>query len=188
MIIHDNFFDEIINSLIKNTYNFYFNLNDLPDIDNYNLDIRQHGKFQKLFKELNAKQRNCLYWFELDTPEICQNLKNKLDDSRENLKISERTVPVKNKNFDSSVLYVGIRRGGVRKRDGLSTLAGRIIIHLGYYPAGSTQGLQLVHWAVGTGYNIKLRVIQFEENFPNAYLEAFEKIIAHKLRPLCGKH
>ena len=110
-----------------------------------------------------------------------------LDNNREKLSNQYRVIPPKNKNQDSNVLYVGIRRGGVRKRDQLSNLSGRIVQHLGYYERGSTQGLQLVHWCKGLDFDINLNVVELE-NLPNDYLNVVEKILSYHLKPLCGRH
>lgn len=190
MILNTYDFTEVIDGLIAKAKTFNFNLNDLPDVQEYthHKSILRHPKFESIFSELNEKRTSCLYWFELIDSEMCSGLINVLNSNRERLKESVRVVPVMNRNLNSNVLYVGIRRGGQRKYDGLSNISGRIVQHLGYYKVGTTQGLQLAHWAVDSGLDIKLKVIQFEEGFPNAYLEAFEKIMAYKLKPLCGKH
>lgn len=189
-------FDELIETLKNNADSFSFNLNDLPNAFEYtpsptkldSQNIRTHIKFDTLFRTLDNKRNSCLYWFELENEIDCNNLISVLNNNRISLIERERTVPVINTNFNSNVLYLGIRRGGYTKKWELSNISGRMIQHLGYYYKGSTQGLQLAHWAVDTGFDIKLNVTQFEYGFPNEYLEAFEKIMAHKLRPLCGKH
>lgn len=188
MIFKTYDFTTLINDLIGSAEAYSFNLKDLPDTDDFKLDLRKHEKFQNIFDELNKKTSSCLYWFEIDSNENCSSLIQLLDKKRKSLKKQLRTVPAKNKNTDSKVLYVGIRRGGIRKRDGLTNISGRILIHLGYYDKGRTQGLQLVHWAVESGFTVQLNVVQFEDGFPNEYLGALEKIMAHKLKPLCGKH
>lgn len=191
MILHTYDFTKAIDKFIAESETFNFNLKDLPNVDTYFTDkgdIRKSKGFTKFFKALDAKTTNCLYWFEVDSDISCGELIKRLDKARSTLKRNKRAVPVKNKNCDSKVLYLGIRQGGWTKKWKLSNISGRIIQHLGYYKVGTTQGLQLAHWNTGINLKIVLRVIQFEDDFPNAYLEAFEKIMAHKLRPLCGKH
>ncbi|KOS05035.1 hypothetical protein AM493_02535 [Flavobacterium akiainvivens] len=195
MLLQTHNFDEVIETLINNAQSFSFNLKDLPDAFEYtaNLNpnhksIRSHQTFKPIFDELDAKKNSCLYWFELDDDINCKTLIDLLNTSRLSLAEKERIVPVANKNCDSNVLYVGIRRRGYTQKWKLSNISGRMIQHLGYYAKGSTQGLQLAYWAAEAGLDIKLNVVQFEEDFPNAYLEAFEKIMAYKLKPLCGKH
>ncbi|AWG26678.1 hypothetical protein [Flavobacterium kingsejongi] len=159
-----------------------------PTKNNKHKSIRNHERFKDLFVMLDTKVTNCLYWFEVENNNSCDLLVKHLNEIRPILKEQFRVVPVINKNNNSNVLYVGIRRGGFTEKWGLSNISGRMIQHLGYYEKGSTQGLQLAHWSLNSDIKIKINIIQFEEKFPNYYLEAFEKIIAHKLRPLCGKH
>ncbi|WP_291119948.1 hypothetical protein [Empedobacter sp. UBA7248] len=169
----------------KNTYKF--NLSHLPEINDYTTNILEAIHFDEIFKELNKKTHNCIYWFELKDEQKCLELNTLLDNNREKLSDQYRVIPPKNKNQDSNVLYVGIRRGGVRKRDQLSNLSGRIVQHLGYYERGSTQGLQLVHWCKGLDFDINLNVVELE-NLPNDYLNVVEKILSYHLKPLCGRH
>ncbi|WP_299104344.1 hypothetical protein [uncultured Tenacibaculum sp.] len=180
-------FVALANIAIKEADSYSFNLNQLPAVNNYNTDIREDQYFKSIFEALNKKEQNCLYWFELESEALAIELNHLLDAKREELKRNLRVVPVKNSNTHSKVLYVGIRRGGIRKRDKLTNISGRIIQHLGYYEKGSTQGLQLVHWAKDTGKEIKLYVIELN-GLDNAYLNALEKIIADRLNPLCGRH
>ncbi len=191
MILHTYDFTESINKFIDSAESFKFNLKDLPDPNLYfekDGNIRKSKGFTKLFKALDAKTTNCLYWFEVDTEISCSDLIKKLDKSRATLKKGKRAVPVKNINCDSKVLYLGVRRGGWTEKWKLSNISGRIIQHFGYYKVGTTQGLQLAHWNVAADLKVTLKIIQFEKDFPHPYLEAFEKIMAHKLKPLCGKH
>lgn len=178
---------DLTESILENAETHHFNLGQLPKINEYKTDIREDLNFKEIFVELDKKIHHCLYWFEVENIEKAMELNLLLDKTREELKQRGRVVPVINKNLDSPVLYVGIRRGGVRKYDGLTNISGRIIQHLGYYIKGSTQGLQFVHWAKNTGFDIKLNIIHFEE-LPNDYLNVIEKLVAFKLRPLCGKH
>jgi hypothetical protein len=180
-------FDQLAQDVINEAETYTFNIKDLPELNNYQTNIRADLKFSEMFSSLDQKLNNCLYWFEVETNGHCTNLQNLLNESRETLKTNFRTIPVKNSNLDSNVLYVGIRRGGQRQRDRLSNISGRICIHLGYYDKGSTQGLQLIHWAKDVDCNINLKVVEFED-LPNDYLNTIEKIIAFKLKPLCGKH
>lgn len=136
---------------------------------------------------LNAIKSSALYWFEAETIEQAQQLKKELEDFRENgSKTLERAIPAKNKydNTNSKVLYVGVRRGGVRKRDKLSNISGRIYQHIGCYEKGSTQSLQLHYWAKSS---LTLHVLELQE-VDNNYLYILEKLFAIKLKPLLGKH
>src|SRR5690554_3963317 len=180
-------FEKLAEKVTKEAEVINFKLKDLPDVNNYQTDIRKQLNFDKIFENLNTKINNCIYWFETDTSDNCHSLQVLLNNNREMLNLNARTVPVKNTNINTNVLYVGIRRGGQRKKDKLSNISGRIIIHLGYYDKGSTQGLQLIHWAKNVDCKINLKVVEFED-LPNDYLNTIEKIIAFKLKPMCGKH
>ena len=180
-------FELLTKSILEQSQTFDFNLNQLPEVNEFQTDIRQDKYFKEIFKELNKKEFNCLYWFEAESIENATELNNLLDSKRKELKVNNRVVPVINKNLDSKIIYVGIRRGGKRKYDGLTNIAGRIIQHFGYYIKGSTQGLQLIHWAEQKNLNLKLNVVEFKE-LPNEYLNVVEKLVAYKLKPLCGKH
>jgi hypothetical protein len=180
-------FDSLAQEVIEKAEIYTFNLKDLPNVNNYQTDIRSDLNFSQMFAELNKKLSSCLYWFEVETLDHCSNLRDLLDQNRELLKSNYRTVPARNSNTNSNVLYVGIRRGGIRKRDQLTNIAGRIAIHLGYYIKGSTQGLQLIHWSNNLDCKVNIKVVQFND-LPNDYLNTIEKIVAYKLKPLCGKH
>jgi hypothetical protein len=178
-------FNQLAEKVIEEAEVFTFNLKDLPELNDFQTNIRT--EFNQIFDRLDEKLNSCLYWFEVEENNQCSNLQTLLNESREVLQANSRTVPVKNTNIDTNVMYVGIRRGGQRKRDKLSNISGRIAIHLGYYVKGSTQGLQLVHWAKNIDCKVNLKVVQFND-LPNEYLNSIEKIVAHKLRPMCGIH
>lgn len=182
-----NTLDEIGSYIINSPKQFIFNTIDLPDVNNFNTDIVQHQSFSPLFYDLLEIKENCIYWFELESPEKCQTLLHLLESSRERLKQIPRVVPPNNSNMNSKCFYVGIRRGGYRKKDNFTNIAGRIGQHLGYYDKGTTQGLQLVHWAKEAKANITINYAQLN-GIPNQYLNVLEGIIAHQLRPLCGHH
>lgn len=138
-------------------------------------------------KQLDTITSSALYWFETDTIEQAQQLKKDLEDFRDNrAKIELRAIPAKNKydNNNSKVLYVGVRQGGARKRDGLSNISGRIFQHIGCYEKGSTKSLQLHFWAKSP---LKLNVLALNGVDKN-YLYILEKLFAIQLKPLCGKH
>ena len=180
-------FDKLAQEIINEAESFTFNIKDLPEINNYQTNIRKESNFTEIFIRLDQKLNSCIYWFETENNNDCKDLQKLLNDNREKLITNLRTVPVKNCNTNTNILYVGIRRGGQRKKDKLSNISGRICIHLGYYHKGSTQGLQLIHWAKNINCKINLKVVEFED-LPNEYLNTIEKIIAFKLKPMCGKH
>ncbi len=179
--------EELAGEIINEAETFSFNLIDLPEIADYKISIRNDKVFGEILSNLDTKINNCIYWFETENIDSCNNLQKLLDSQRENLKLNTRAVPAKNHNKNSNVLYVGIRRGGLTKKYNMSHLSGRIKTHLGYYNVGSTQGLQFAHWARNIDCKINLKVVQFEE-LPNEYLNTVEKILAYRLKPLIGKH
>lgn len=182
-----NKLDSIINEIIAEAKTYNFNLNSLPEVNGYKTDIRIDSNFSHIFNDLNLKVSNCLYWFDIKSKNKAFGLNSLLNENRALLNENKRVVPALNSNIESSILYVGIRRGGQRKYDGLTNISGRIIQHLGFYEKGSTQGLQLVHWVNKSDLEVTLFVAEFPE-LPNEYLEIFEKLVALKLKPLCGKH
>lgn len=168
-----------------------FNSNELPDHQNYQIDIREDNKFKNHYNNLNGFKGHCLYWFETNTSKDAIQLMNLLNDKRNSLwerEFDKRKVPVDNINLNSKTLYVGVRQGGnPRKKDNLTNISGRIIQHLGYYDKGSTQGLQLIHWAKEARVDIKINVLHFDD-IQKEYLYVLEKLFALELKPLCGKH
>lgn len=179
--------DSIYKYIVSKNEQFTFNLRDLPELNNYQTNILTEKGFYDIFTKLNNKRDNCIYWFELENKENCEILVEYLNRNRNLLFENIRVVPPQNKNRDSNILYLGIRRGGFRKKDGLSNISGRIVQHLGYYHKGSTQGLQLIHWCNGLDMKIILNIVELN-GLPNDYLNVAEKILSYHLRPLCGKH
>jgi len=145
---------------------------------------RKSGELKELFTQLDLIKCNCLYWFELEHDCDSKLVKSSLLDFKIGYKDHKRKTPAKNKILASNTLYVGVRRGGIRKKDGLSNIAGRIFHHLGYYHIGSTQGLQLVHWC---NEKLILKIIELP-NVTKDYLNIIEKLFALKFQPIAGKH
>jgi hypothetical protein len=175
-------FENIIElDLIK--HQFEIDCANMPRFENFDFWKRKEGFFGTLFTKLDTLSGPCIYWFEFETSELTHEIKEVTNKFREKKKEHGRTIPAKNKNFDSKYLYVGIRQGGTRK-DGFSNIAGRIFHHLGYYTKGSTQGLQLVHWSK---HMIKLSIIELPKK-GKPYLNIIEKIYANSLKPILGKH
>ena len=180
--------NEIINKEVDGFYSKKFNIKNLKDYqeDRYSPNIDQY--FRYFFEALDKKENHCLYWFELETEKKAIELNNLMNHYR--LKKGSpnyRTVPSTNKNEESNVLYVGIRRGK-QKPSNLSNIVGRINQHMGYYKVARTQGLQLVHYAKGLDFEITLNVVEFKDLQNPMYLNLLEKMVAHKLEPLCGRH
>lgn len=152
-------------------------------------DCRDYPLFKPLFDKLNTITTPALYWFEANSEKEALQLKTGLDQFRtiNPLKgqANWRNIPAQNINSNNSkVLYIGIRQGGYTKKHSLSFLAGRIITHLGYYKHGSTQGLQLAHWAK---LPLILNAIALTHQAKD-YLNIIEKLFALELKPLVGKH
>lgn len=171
-------------------YKFSFNLTELPPHDNFELDIRRHGRFKELFEQLNQKKSSCLYWFECESEADANNLIQIFADKRGSLVSNSGKywrVPPINK-VSSKVIYLGVRQGGVRKKDMLSNLSGRIIQHLGYYSNEGTGALHLLQWASNQDCKLTLNVIEIGKPEDVQYLYILEKLVSISLKPFCGKH
>lgn len=185
-------FEEIFD---KDTELFSFNINciNLPKPDYSTDKIDYIPELVAIVEELKKINQPCLYWFESPTVADANILFSILENYREIGKEEKRTIPAKNnihkqKGYEASkVLYVGKRNAGIRKYDRLTNIAGRIIIHFGYYKQGSTQGLQLANWSRVYNGNLKLNVLALP-NEAEEYLQILEKLLAKKLKPLCGRH
>ncbi|MBQ4819475.1 GIY-YIG nuclease family protein [Aquimarina sp. MMG016] len=162
-----------------------FNIKDLPDHKNFSTSLKDIENSKYIYRELDEIRCDCLYWFELGTKEEAKKLNARLNEYRASN--SNRSVPATNKNKDSNVLYVGIRRGGYTKKWETSNITNRINQHLGYYHSGNTQGLQLIHFAKDCDFDIRINVVKIEST-NSMYLNIIEKLVAQKLKPLCGRH
>ena len=179
--------NKLAKKIIKNAEKFSFDLRELPDLSSGSVSIREPGPLKIFFEKLDKKTEDCLYWFEVDDIEMGNHLQKLLNEKRSYLKEIGRKVPIKSKYVDSNILYVGARHGGLTVRYNLSNLSARIREHLGYYKVGTSQGLQLAHWARNVDCKVILNVVEFD-NLPEEYLTMIEKIVAYKLKPLCGIH
>ncbi len=135
-----------------------------------------------IIHKIKTIDKPCLYWFEAEN----ENTAIEMIKSRNNFSLNfpNRKTPKPNSTNNSKCLYVGIRQGGMRKKDSFSQIAGRIVIHLGYYKPETTQGLNLAYWAKG---KIKLNILELPDG-ASIYLNIIEKMFANKLRPLLGSH
>ena len=131
----------------KEIYRFSFKLSELPEHNDFSLDIVKHARFEELFSVLNSKTTYCLYWFECADEKNAKTLIERLNNKRTDLIRETRNVPPPNSNTDSNFIYVGVRQGGVRKKGSFSNISSRIVQHLGYYKVGSTGALHLFQWA-----------------------------------------
>lgn len=100
----------------KEIYRFSFKLSELPEHNDFSLDIVKHARFEELFSVLNSKTTYCLYWFECADEKNAKTLIERLNNKRTDLIRETRNVPPPNSNTDSNFIYVGVRQGGVRKR------------------------------------------------------------------------
>jgi hypothetical protein len=189
----DNVFEPIINDIVSKrliVYSESFNIKDLPDHNDFDVHPNTLPKFDYLFRPLDKKNSDCLYWFELESNEKAVKLNNLLNEYRQsNTKENAdyRNIPATNKNKTSNVLYVGVRRGSKSKKPRLTNIVGRINQHLGYYKNKNTQGLQLIHFAENCDFKLTLNVVEIIST-NSIYLNIIEKKVADILKPLCGRH
>ena len=66
-------------SIIKKSKVYPFETSDLLDHNNFMTDIRQAPVFDKIFKDLDLKKDNCIYWFNLDNNKIAKEINSLLD-------------------------------------------------------------------------------------------------------------
>lgn len=193
--IINNSIKDLINDIINSSpdYEEVFNTKNLPNHHNYDKSKAPNviPEMRYFFQGLDNIKHNSLYYFELKDIKTAHKLKGKLDNYRKSIDKSSdeyRVVPTTNRydNGQSKVFYLGVRQGAPNK-SGLTHIAGRINQHLGYYKNGSTQGLQLYHYAKGLDFEITLKVYEFQ-NLNSDYLNVIEKKMAKKLNPLCGRH
>lgn len=194
--IIDKEVEEIVNRIYKNKDNdtFYhkgtFNTQNLPDHKEYKYSPNIDNNFREIiFDKLNAITKNhCLYWFELKSIEKTKELNSLMDKYRKKKnEIFYKKVPASNNNSKTNILYLGVRQGGYRKRDGLTNIEGRINQHLGYYDKKTTQGLQLYEYAKEESFEITLKVVEFKGLEPYL-LNVIEKLLAKKMMPISGRH
>lgn len=153
------------------------------NMPNYSLKFDEYEvQLNTIINDLKAYNAPCLYWFSAQNHETALKLMEQLNQFRE-VK-SKRTLPAKNNNKNSNIIYVGKRNAGIRNRDNLTNIAGRIAIHFGYYEVDTTQGLQLAYWAKEQ-LTLNVMVLPIESA---DYLVILEKLLAKKLNPLCGRH
>ncbi|HLP64753.1 hypothetical protein [Flavobacterium sp.] len=179
---------------IKSDYSkFEFNTSQLPDVYDYthNHDIRYHIDFKEMFTKLESLKTNCLYWFSTNSIEDANQLKELISLKKVELWSEEkekcRILPAENRNSNSKVIYVGVRKGSAAKKQKVTHISGRIVQHLGYYKEGRTQGLQLAYYTNQLNIDLTLHMFSLG-NCPDEYLYVLEKIFAKKLRPICGTH
>lgn len=84
----------------------------------------------------------------------------------------------KNINLNSKTLYVGKVKG---------SFWGRLITHLGFYKVNATQGLQLYYWAKHLSLDLKVHIMEFDNNMADT-MPIIEYAFAKQLKPLAGRH
>ena len=189
-----NAFKEELDLINAEYTSFKFNTSQLPDAFEYtypNKDIRTHSCFKDLFESTEKIKAKCLYWFSVKTIEEGNILKQLISENRSRLWSEDKTkcriLPAGNNNQDSTIIYVGVRKGSAAKTQKITNISGRFVQHLGYYKEGRTQGLQLAYFARNLNIEITLHIHSLY-NCPDEYLYILEKLFARKLRPICGKH
>lgn len=183
--------DVIVKKILENQSHFKictFHLSELPESNNWENHPNIDENFKHRVKELDEYKKDCLYWFSCDDNDKAKELDKALCVYRGNKgKPEYRVVPTTNRlEGKRSVIYVGVRRGGVSAK-GLTNIMGRVNQHLGYYEQAKTQGLQLLHWAKVLDINITLHVVHFNDEL-GSLLYVIEKAIAKELVPHCGRH
>lgn len=175
---------EQILSTEANIRRFVIDCKKLLPADQFNFYDRHSGYLGNIFSTLDMITSPCIYWFEASDIGTAEQLKKDLEIYRSNPERSNRNIPAANNNVGSKVIYVGKRYGGKTKKTGLTHIAGRMFIHLGYYSKPTTQGLQLVRW---TQSELTLCVVELPKA-AKPYLSILEKLLAIELLPLTGKH
>jgi hypothetical protein len=149
------------------------------DLDDFNRDdIRQSDKFKQIFNQLKDVNGPTLYWFEIisetDTKKVINALANYKASAN-----SKATPALKTKiNYDSKTLYVG----KVKRK-----FWGRLIQHLGFFKVDATQGLQLFYWAKDLSLDLKINILEFDNNMADI-MPVVEYTFAKRFQPLVGKH
>lgn len=145
--------------------------------DYLNFDIRDSVQFHELFQKLIKIKGPVLYWYEITSDQSNDVIINAL----RTYKLSgQRITPTIYKNYDkrTRILYVGKCK---------ECFWGRVIQHLGYHTADTTQGLQLYHWAKDLRLDVRLHALEFADDMKDI-MPIVESYFAKRLCPLVGKH
>ncbi len=160
-------------------YTYSIDCDTLPDF-NIGAGVFEDKQFKPFFTRLGTLTHPALYWFEITSDHTGENVYNMMRSYRESADRKNFPALKKRVDFNSRVVYVG----KIKKRTD-----GRMFVHLGYYPVVGTAGLQLAHWAVGTGLKLDLHIIELPLSKETENLSAlFEHKLASMLKPLAGKH
>ena len=117
-----------------------------------------------------------LYWFEIVSKIENEVIINSLRKYSREKDAKKTPVESKKSNDKSKILYVGKVKENFTRR---------FKQHLGEYPAKTTQGLQLQHWA--KEIDLRLNYFEFDENMKDL-LAVFEIELANQLKPILGIH
>lgn len=168
--------EQVRASGLKNELSFIIKCSDLED-SNY-VDIRESIKFKPIFDKLIAANGPTLYWFEIVSDTETKNILDALNKYKTTEKAKATPALKKNIDYNSRILYVGkVKRA----------FWGRLIQHLGFFKVNATQGLQLFYWAKDLSLDLKVNVLEFDNNMADI-LPIIEYAFAKRLQPLIGKH
>ena len=160
----------------KQIKEFHIDCSKLEDLTGQ--DIRLADNFRDMFNQLSEIVGPVVYVFEIISEFNSSQIVNCINTFSSDSLISKATPAIKKTLPESKILYVG----KVKKK-----FSGRLYQHLGYYKVRGTQGLQLFHWAKPLNLQIKLTVIEFE-NDATEIISILENKFANRLKPLLGKH
>ena len=138
------------------------------------------------FIQLKTIKNPVLYWFEINSSDNNEAIREKYLAYREPMKKNFSATDYRNtssykKKYSSisRTLYVGKVETG---------FWGRVVTHLGYNKSKKTAGMQLFHWYNPVLFgNIKLNYIEFEPNMKHLII-ILEKQLAKDLEPLIGRY
>lgn len=138
------------------------------------------------FKEIKEIKQPVLYWFELESSDKNQQIREKIECYREPLKKdfshpNYRYTSAYKKSYcsDTKILYVGKVQTG---------FWGRLVTHLGYNQSNTVAGMQLFHWYDPREFGeLKLHYITFDKDM-KYLVTVLEKQLAKKFQPLIGHY
>lgn len=139
-----------------------------------------HASLKPFFDRLLTLNHPLVYWFEISSSHTGQQVFDMMKTYRDSA--NRKNFPALKKVIDpnSRIVYVGKSK---RRTNG------RMYTHLGYYHIPGTAGLQLAHWAVGTGLVLRVNFIELPLSWETQNLASlYEQRLANILRPLAGKH
>jgi hypothetical protein len=142
------------------------------------VDITKDEENQQQFRELMELKGPVLYWFEVTSNHTAIELREAIEGYKG--QPNARRTPAFKRAFspDSRCLYVGKAK---------RSFYGRVIQHLGFEQSGSSQGMQIYHWA--NDMRLKVSVHGFELAPAMIDLVSIMEIeFAKHMKPIFGKH